>query len=157
MSTIVRFALSVTVPLAVGVLSGLATARGVQDWYPTLVKPSFNPPSWVFGPVWTVLYIMMGLAAFLVWQKGLATDFVRTALALFILQLVLNGIWSILFFGLRAPGWAFVEIVVLWVAIFLTLIYFWRVTAPAGILLAPYLAWVSFATVLNGSIWFLNR
>jgi tryptophan-rich sensory protein len=157
MSTIVRFALSVTVPLAVGVLSGVATARGVQDWYPTLVKPSFNPPAWVFGPVWTVLYIMMGLAAFLVWQKGLATDLVRTALALFILQLVLNGLWSILFFGLRAPGWAFVEIVFLLGAILLTLVSFWRVTVPAGILLVPYLAWVSFATVLNGSIWLLNR
>ena len=143
-------------PLVVGGLSGFATAKGVETWYPTLIKPSFNPPAWIFGPVWTVLYILMGVAAFLVWRQGLEADGVKRALALFLVQLGLNGLWSILFFGLQRPGWALVEIVVLWVAIVVTLRAFWRVSPAAGWLLVPYLAWVSFATVLNGSLWMLN-
>lgn len=153
----IKFVIAVTVPLVVGGLSGFATSRGVETWYPTLVKPSFNPPSWVFGPVWTMLYLMMGIAAFLVWRKGLETAGVQGALSLFVVQLALNGLWSILFFGLQSPGWALAEIVVLWLAIVATLVAFWRLTAAAGWLLAPYLAWVSFAAVLNGSIWVLNR
>jgi tryptophan-rich sensory protein len=141
----------------VGGLSGFATARGVQDWYPTLVKPSFNPPSWVFGPVWTLLYLMMGIAAFLVWQKGEDRDPVKIALVLFGLQLVLNGLWSVLFFGMQRPGVAFAEILLLWLAIAATMVSFWRLVPSAGLLMAPYLAWVSFAAVLNGSIWMLNR
>ena len=153
----IKFVIAVTVPLVVGGLSGFATSRGVVTWYPTLAKPSFNPPSWVFGPVWTMLYILMGIAAFLVWRKGLATAGVRSALSLFGVQLALNGLWSFLFFGLHSPGWALAEIVVLWLAIVATLVAFWRLTTAAGWLLAPYLAWVSFAAVLNGSIWALNR
>ena len=157
MNHTVKLVISVAIPLLVGGLSGFATARGVADWYPTLVKPSFNPPAWVFGPMWTVLYIMMGVAAFLVWRKGLDVGGVRIALTAFAVQLALNGLWSILFFAMQAPGWALVEIALLWLAIVATLIAFWRVTAAAGWLLVPYLAWVSFATVLNGSIWMLNR
>ena len=104
-----------------------------------------------------MLYILIGIAAFLVWRKGMATDGVKAALSLFAVQLVLNGLWSILFFGLHSPGWALVEIAALWIAIVATLVAFWRLTAAAGWLLVPYLAWVSFATVLNGSIWMLNR
>jgi len=157
MAAFLRFLVAAALPLLVGGLSGVATARGVRDWYPTLVKPSFNPPSWVFGPVWTVLYLMMGVAAFIVWQKGLAHAGVRAALAVFLLQLALNGLWSILFFGLRSPGWAFVEILALWVSIVATLVLFWRLDTTAGLLLVPYLGWVSFAALLNGSIWYLNR
>jgi tryptophan-rich sensory protein len=157
MAAALRFIVAVTVPLLVGVLSGIATARGVQEWYPTLVKPVFNPPAWVFAPVWTILYLMMGVAVYLVWQRGLNAAGVRTALILFALQLVLNGLWSVLFFGMHSPGLALVEIVVLWVAIGATVLHFWRLTPIAGGLLLPYLAWVSFAVVLNGSIWFLNR
>ena len=157
MGNFMRLAFAAAIPLVVGGLSGFVTAQGVQDWYPTLIKPSFNPPSWVFGPVWTLLYLMMGIASFLVWQKGWESGAVKTALAFFAIQLILNGLWSILFFGMRMPGLAFLEILVLWVSIGLTLVLFWRVTPVAGMLLFPYQAWVTFAAVLNGAIWILNR
>ena len=157
MNNTVKLVISVALPLAVGGLSGYATARGVSTWYPTLVKPSFNPPAWVFGPVWTLLYIMMGIAAFLVWRRGLDADGVKIALTVFAIQLALNGLWSILFFGLQAPGWALAEIILLWMAIGITTLLFWRVDHTAGLLLLPYWAWVSFATVLNASLWWLNR
>ena len=157
MNNTTKLVISVAVPLAVGGLSGFATARGVADWYPTLTKPTFNPPAWIFGPVWTVLYIMMGVAAFLVWRKGLEVDGVRVALTVYAVQLALNGLWSILFFGMQAPGWALVEIILLWIAIGVTTVLFWRVAMPAGVLLLPYWGWVTFATVLNASLWWLNR
>jgi tryptophan-rich sensory protein len=157
MNNTLKLLISVAIPLLVGGLSGFATARGVADWYPTLVKPSFNPPAWVFGPVWTVLYIMMGVAAFLVWRAGLDVDGVRIALTVFAVQLALNGLWSILFFGMQAPGLALIEIVLLWIAIGFTVVLFWRVFPLPGALLLPYWAWVSFAAVLNASLWWLNR
>lgn len=157
MNNTIKLVISVALPLAVGGLSGYATARGVSTWYPTLVKPSFNPPAWVFGPVWTVLYIMMGVAAFLVWRRGLDGDGVRIALTTFAIQLALNGIWSILFFGMHTPGWALAEIILLWMAIGTTTLLFWRVAPSAGALLLPYWMWVSFASVLNASLWWLNR
>ena len=157
MSNLFRLAIAVTIPLAVGGLSGFATAQGVRDWFPTLIKPWFNPPSWVFGPVWTLLYLMMGIAASLVWQKGWSSGAVKVALVLFAIQLVLNGLWSVLFFGIRSPGLAFAEILLLWVSIGGTIVLFWRVSPAAGMLLLPYQAWVTFAAVLNASIWILNR
>lgn len=157
MGTVLKLLVAILVPVLVGGLSGLATSRGVQDWYPSLIKPSFNPPAWVFGPVWTLLYILMGIAAFLVWQKGPDKDLVRAGLAMFALQLALNGLWSVLFFGMRLPGIAFAEILLLWGSIAVTALLFWRSVPSAGFLLLPYLAWVSFASVLNGSIWALNR
>lgn len=157
MSNAVKLILAVTVPLAVGWLSGMATIRSVGTWYPTLAKPPFNPPAWVFGPTWTVLYILMGVALFLVWRQGGDTPGVKLALALFAVQLALNALWSIIFFGMRSPGWAFAEILLLWLAILATLWAFWRVVPLAGWLLVAYLAWVSFAAVLNGSIWILNK
>ena len=144
------------VPVVVGAGSGFATMGGVRDWYPTLVRPSFAPPTWVFGPVWTTLYLMMGFAAWLVWQRRGTGAQVRTALVLFTVQLVLNALWSPLFFGLRSPGLALAEIVVLWWAILATLVVFWKVRPVAGGLLVPYLAWVSFATILNAGFWLLN-
>jgi tryptophan-rich sensory protein len=157
MTSTFKLIISIAAPLIVGGLSGYATAGGVATWYPTLTKPPFNPPAWVFGPVWTLLYIMMGIAAFLIWRRGLTTEGVRLALAAFVTQLALNGLWSILFFGMQAPGWALVEIILLWLAITATILLFWRVAPAAGMLLLPYLAWVSFATVLNASLWWLNR
>ena len=157
MNNTIRFVLAVAVPLSVGALSGFATAGGVATWYPTLTKPTFNPPAWIFGPVWTVLYIMMGIAAFLVWRQGSPTPWVKPALALFTVQLIFNGLWSVLFFGMQSPGLAFAEIILLLLAIVATLWLFWRVVPIAGMLLLPYLAWVMFATLLNGSIWLLNR
>ena len=127
----------------------------VDDWYDALSKPPWNPPNWLFGPVWGVLYLLMAIAAWLVWrQNGLAGAAIP--LGLFVLQLVLNGAWSWLFFGRHTLGVAFAEIVVLWVAILGTIIAFWRVNTTSGILLVPYLLWVTFAAVLNLTLWRLN-
>jgi len=128
------------------------TSRGLVDWYPALRKPPFNPPDYVFGPVWTALYAMMAVAAWLVWRKA-GTGY---PLGLFALQLALNLAWTALFFGLRLPGLAFAEILVLWASIAATVVSFWRVSVPAGALLVPYLLWVGFAAVLNLAIWRLN-
>lgn len=141
--------------LVVGVLGSIATASSVKSWYPTLAKPGFQPPSWVFGPVWTTLYVMMGIAAWRVWLTSPGPDR-RTALRWFALQLALNLGWSILFFGLRRPDLALVEIVALWGALLLTAAKFYRRDAAAGWLLVPYVAWVTFAFVLNFAIWRLN-
>lgn len=125
------------------------------DWYAQLNKPSWNPPSWLFGPVWSALYTLMAVAAWLVWRRGgFAAQ--RTPLALFVVQLALNAAWSPLFFGLQWAGVAFAEMLLLWLAIVATLMSFWRVNPVAGWLLAPYLAWVSFAAVLNFTLWRLN-
>jgi translocator protein len=126
------------------------------EWYATLEKPSWNPPSWVFGPVWTLLYVMMAIAAWLVWKCG-GFSRQRVALTLYLVQLFFNALWSPLFFGLRNPGLAFVDITLLWLALLATLVAFWKVRPLAGALLIPYLLWVTFATVLNFSIWQLNR
>lgn len=140
--------------LAAGIGSA-ATTPQVPDWYATLEKPSFNPPAWVFGPVWTILYLMMAVAAWLVWRIG-GWRPVALALVVFCAQLALNTLWSILFFGLQSPTVAAVEIVVLWLAILATILLFWKHQPVAALLLAPYLAWVSFAAVLNFSIAAMN-
>jgi translocator protein len=140
---------------AVAAIGGTFTSAGMPEWYMSLEKPAFNPPSWVFGPVWTALYIMMAVAAWLVWK---ASGFrgAATALTLYFVQLALNLAWSGIFFGLRAPGWALVEIVALWIAILATIVLFFRHSRVAGWLMVPYLLWVSFAAVLNAAIWSLN-
>ncbi len=152
-----RQAVGLVLWLVVSLSAGWVGSRFVPgDWYAGLAKPSWNPPSSVFAPVWTTLYVLMGLAAWLVWrQTGFAGA--RAALGLFALQLVLNGLWSYLFFGSHQPGVALVEIVVLWLAILATTVGFWRVSVPAGMLLLPYLAWVGFAAALNFQLWRLNR
>jgi len=141
---------------------GLALAAGwigsrfmPGEWYASLAKPAWNPPNAVFAPVWTVLYVFMGVAAWLVWRK---TGFsgATVPLALFLLQLALNSLWSYLFFGLQQPMLAFFEIVVLWIAILATTLGFWKVTPAAGVLLVPYLCWVAFAAALNLQLWRLN-
>ncbi len=125
------------------------------DWYAALEKPSWNPPGWIFGPVWSALYVMMAVAAWLVWkQGGFATQ--RKALGMFVAQLLLNALWTPLFFGMHLPGVAFAEILLLWLAIAVTLILFRSVNRTAAWLLFPYLAWVSFAAVLNGVLWRMN-
>ncbi len=139
--------------LGVGAVSGVLTSSAIVDWYPTLKKPSFNPPSWVFAPVWTLLYIMMAVAAWRVWLAGPSS---KPALNLFFIQLILNFLWSLFFFGLHSPAWALIDIVALWIMIALTMRAFFQIAKPAGWLLVPYLAWVSFATILNASIWWMN-
>jgi len=131
------------------------TARSVGDWYVGLARPPWTPPSWVFGPVWTLLYSMMAVAAWIVWRRA-GPSGAALPLALFGIQLALNVGWSAVFFGLRMPGAAFAEIVLLWLSILATLLAFWRVGPVAGALLLPYLGWVSFAAALNLAIWRLN-
>jgi tryptophan-rich sensory protein len=127
------------------------------SWYAQLIKPSLNPPAWIFGPVWVTLFTLMGVALFLVWRTGLQRQDVRRALALFVGQLLLNISWSIIFFGLRNPGAAFAEIIILWFVILATIIAFIKISKPAAWLLVPYIVWVSFAGYLNGAIWALNQ
>lgn len=141
--------------LGTGALGAALTARSVRDWYPTLAKPGWTPPDWVFGPVWTTLYLMMALAAWLVWRRAEWTTS-RTALAMFTAQLVLNLAWSGLFFALRNPASALADILLLWCAIVATIWSFQRISAPAAGLLIPYLLWVTYASALNGAIWSMN-
>jgi len=154
---VLKLAVSIVLPLACGFLGSLATRPAIEGWYSGLAKPAFAPPNWLFGPAWTVLYILMGIAAFIVWRRALAAPGVKPALLVFLIQLALNLAWSWLFFALRSPLAGLVEIGVLWCAILVTIILFFRISAPAGILLLPYIGWVSFATALNGAIYFLNR
>ena len=139
-----------------GVIGSIFTTSAIPTWYVTLNQPSFNPPAWLFGPVWTLLYALMGIAAFLVWNKGWARIDVRKAIYIFIFQLIINAAWSVIFFGLQNPAAAFVDIIVLWLAILATMLSFAKISKPAVWLLAPYILWVSFAAVLNYSIWMLN-
>ncbi len=148
--------ISVIICLLIGFLSGYATQSSVGDWYTTLNKPSFNPPNWVFGPVWTLLYILMGIAAGIVWSKGFHHLWVKTALYHFIFQLLLNGLWSIVFFGFMNPLGGLIVILLLLVFIALTYKWFKVVSKTAALLLVPYFFWVCFATVLNYQIWMLN-
>jgi translocator protein len=144
--------------LAIGFLSGQVTRDATNTWYPTIIKPSFNPPNWIFGPVWSMLYAMMGVAAGLVWAKIDANrEVVKKALLFFGIQLLLNALWSYLFFGLHNPMLAFIEIILLWLMIYETYSQFKKIDKIAGYLLIPYLAWVGFASILNVSIWWLNR
>jgi benzodiazapine receptor len=144
--------------LAIGYFSGNSTRSAILDWYPALVKPSFNPPNWIFAPVWSMLYIMMGIAAGLVWDRMESnTEIVKKALVFFAVQLALNALWSYLFFGLKNPGLALLEIVILWLMIYETYVQFGKINKIAGYLFIPYLLWVSFAMVLNASIWWLNK
>lgn len=157
MNKITKILIVVVTCLAIGYFSGIVTRSAILDWYPSLVKPSFNPPNWVFAPVWSFLYIMMGVAAGLVWDRIEGNrEVVKKALVIFAVQLALNALWSYLFFGLHNPMLAGLEIIVLWLMIYETYIQFNKINKIAGYLLLPYLAWVSFAAVLNGSIWWLN-
>ena len=136
---------------AVAGIGGLATAPGVRDWYPSLNKPTWTPPAWVFGPVWTALYLCIAVAGFLAWrQRGFGGA--KWAMWLFAIQLALNAGWSWTFFYLRQPGWGFVEIMLLWAAILATTAAFFRITAYSGWLFVPYLLWVTFAAGLNLAI-----
>lgn len=136
----------------------MATQSGVDDWFPTLEKPSFNPPNWVFAPVWSFLYILMGVAAGRVWGRiDFERDNVKKALLFFWIQLALNALWSVLFFVLHNPLIALVEIILLWLMIYETYAKFKSIDKIAGWLFIPYLLWVTFATVLNAGLWWLNR
>ena len=147
---------AVLAPLGVGGLGGFATARVIPTWYAGLQKPSWNPPNWLFGPAWTLLYVLMGVASWLVWRQARKGRAVGLALTLYGIQLALNLAWSFIFFGARRPFWAMVEIVPLWCFIAATMVQFYKVSKTAGALLIPYQLWVSFATALNVAVWRLN-
>lgn len=149
------FVLSVVVCLGIAGVGGLFTSGSVKDWYPMLLKPEWTPPSWLFGPVWTVLYLMMATSVWLVWRER-GVGHVKGALGLFVFQLFLNAAWSPLFFGLQNPLAGLLVIIPLWIAILATLIVFWKISSAAGALLVPYWLWVSFATALNFAIWKMN-
>lgn len=151
-----KLVITIIVSQLAGVIGSVFTVSSIPNWYAVLQKPSFSPPNWIFGPVWVTLYLLMGVAAFLVWRHGFERREVRRALAIFGGQLVLNTLWSIIFFGLRNPFWAFVEIIVLWLAILVMIFAFYKISRPAAYLLLPYILWVSFAGYLNYSIWILN-
>ncbi|MEO0095936.1 MAG: TspO/MBR family protein [candidate division WOR-3 bacterium] len=153
---IVKFIASLILTLGAGFIGSMATRQSVSTWYGTINKPPISPPNWLFGPVWTALFILMGIAFYLVWNKGFSELSVKTAMIIFLIQLALNILWSFLFFGLRSPLYAFIEIIILWIAILLTIIYFFKVSYVAGYLLIPYILWVSFASILNGWIAVLN-
>lgn len=166
MNNTLKLIVAIVVSELAGIIGTIFTFSAIPTWYATLAKPALNPPSWIFGPVWTTLYALMGIAAFLVWSsyakasadknKGWDRKDVRRALTVFGLQLVLNAVWSIIFFGLHSPLWAFVDITLMWLAIVWTMVLFYKISKPAMWLLVPYILWVSFAAYLNYSIWILN-
>lgn len=145
-----KLVISLLLPQFAGLVGSLFTFSAIPAWYTTLNKPSFSPPNWIFGPVWTILYILMGVSLYLVWSKG------KKGVALFKLHLVVNSLWSILFFGLRSPILGLITIIILWTMILVLIRTFWKINKTASVLLWPYLAWVSFATVLNFAIFTLN-
>ncbi len=156
MNNTLKLVISIVIPLIIGGTSAFFTVTGVESWYQTINKPSWNPPNGIFGPVWTSLYIMMGIAFFLVWKADTSKELKTIAFTLFGIQLVLNFFWSVIFFYHEQPGWAFAEIVVMWIFILLTIFAFAQVSKPAAWLLVPYISWVSFAAILNFTIWKLN-
>jgi len=151
----IKLIVSLIICQLAGVIGSLFTASSIPTWYAALNKPSFNPPNWIFAPVWIFLYILMGISFYLIWRKSDIPNF-GLLMSVFIFQLVLNAFWTIIFFGLKSPLYAFIEIVVLWVSILYCIITFYRVSKTASVLLIPYLLWVSFAAVLNFSLWKLN-
>lgn len=156
MHPIISAIISVAIAEAAGLIGSIFTMPAIPTWYAGLVKPSFSPPNWLFGPVWTTLYAFMGIAAFLVWRKRKSNPSANKALGIYAFQLILNSIWSFLFFGAQNPGLAFAEILVLLAAILWTTFAFYKIDRYAAYLMIPYIAWVSFATILNFSLWRLN-
>jgi tryptophan-rich sensory protein len=155
-SSVYKLITAIVVSELAGIIGAVFTVSAIQNWYATLAKPALNPPSWIFGPVWTTLYALMGIAVFLVWNQGWDRKEVKKALGIFALQLILNGAWSVIFFGLQNPPWAFMNLVLMWLAIISTMVLFHKISKPAMWLLLPYILWVSFAGYLNLMIWILN-
>ena len=151
-----KLIIAIVVSELAGIIGSVFTTPSIDGWYAGIIKPALNPPAWVFGPVWAILFALMGIAAFLIWKKGLDRRDVRIALGIFIGQLVLNTFWSIIFFGFHSPGGACIEIIFLWLAILATVVVFAKISKPAAWLLLPYILWVSFAVYLNYAIWTLN-
>ena len=156
MSTLVKLIISILASFAAGGVGSLFTFKSIPTWYAQLKKPRYTPPNWAFGPVWTILYILMGISVFLVWQR-ISTNSAVLAFILFWIQLALNAFWSIIFFGMKSKGGGVVTIILLWLLILATIITSFRVSSWAGALLIPYIAWVSIASYLNIGVWWLNK
>ena len=155
-SKILKLLASLALPLILGAIAGLPTADAVPEWYKGLNRPSFSPPNWLFGPVWTILYILMGISLFLIWKQGVSKER-NIAMFVFLLQLSLNFAWSFIFFYYNMIGLALIEIILLWISILVMLILFYKIKPMAAYLNIPYLLWVSFATILTAAYFILNR
>ena len=153
---ILKLVISIVACQCAGLIGSIFTTPAIPTWYETLAKPSFTPPNWLFAPAWVTLYVLMGVAVFLVWRKGLGIKNVKAALITFLVQLVLNALWSALFFGAKSLVGGAVVIVLLWIAILFTILRFFKISTAAGGLLIPYILWVTFASALNISILALN-
>lgn len=153
---LIKFIVSVGICVGTGALAGFLTSDATKGWYQTITKPSIIPPGWVFPVVWNLLFFLMGVALFIVWEKGKESLCFKKATWIFGTQLFLNFMWSIIFFGYQLPGYALFEIIILWIAILYSIIYFYKINRLAGYLLVPYILWVSFASILNFLVWRLN-
>jgi len=151
-----KLILSILVVFVAGSIGTLSTISELTTWYAALTKPDWTPPNWAFGPIWSTLYVLMGIALFLVWRKGLERKDVKFAIIIFVVQLVLNVLWSVVFFGMHSIFSGFILILILWIAIFANIIAFYVISKPAGLILIPYLIWVSIASYLNYSVYLLN-
>ena len=156
MNTYIKLLISIVVCLAIGGVSGYFTANEIPTWYATLNKPSFNPPNGIFAPVWSTLYILMAISFWLIWKSNTESSTKNRAMTFFVIQLILNFFWSIIFFSLHQLGFALVEIILMWMFILFSIVSFYPISKIASYLLIPYLLWVSFASVLNFAIWKLN-
>ncbi|MBM4240322.1 MAG: tryptophan-rich sensory protein [Euryarchaeota archaeon] len=154
---ILRLAVSISIVFIAGAIGTVATISQIPTWYAALAKPTWAPSNWVFGPVWTTLYVLIGVALFLVWREGLGRRDVRFALLIFAVQLILNILWSVVFFGFHSLLGGFILILMLWIAILANIIAFYIISKPAGIILIPYIVWVSIASYLNYSVYLLNH
>ena len=155
MNNAVKLLIALAIPLLIGFFGSFFTISEIGSWYQTIQKPSWNPPNWIFGPVWTTLYLLMGISLFLVWRSSASQK--RIAIILYTVQLVLNFFWSFIFFKQHQIGFAFAEILALWLMILLSIFAFGRMNKLAAWLLVPYISWVSFAAILNFTIWQLNK
>lgn len=156
MSNLLKLIFSVALCQLAGLIGVMFTPDAIPTWYTALNKPSFNPPNWLFGPVWIVLYLMMGISLFIIWKEDLKNKEVKSAFIIFIVQLIFNTAWSLIFFGAHSPSGGLIIIIMLWILILITILKFMKISRFAGMLLIPYLLWVSFATVLNFFIFKLN-
>jgi len=154
---ILKLIISILICETAGAIGSLFTFSSIPTWYANLKKPFFTPPNWLFGPAWTFLYFLMGISFYLIWEKSKENSQNKKAIFLFFLQLILNSLWSIIFFGLKSPFFAFLEIIILWFAILFTIIKFKLISKKAAYILIPYLCWVTFASILNFSVLILNR
>jgi len=156
MSKAIKLIISVVSCLAIGNLGTLFTVPNIATWYATLTKPSFNPPNWIFAPVWTTLFILMGISLFLIWNSQKKDKNRKAFFVVFIINLILNVLWSLIFFGLHMTGLAFLEVILLALSIIILMVLSWKISKAAAFLLAPYLLWVCFASFLNYNLWILN-